>query len=168
MSGVTNKRQLAEVTRASRRALEAEIALLTDAQLLEPGVTDGWSIKDALAHISAWERMFISWLDALMRGERPDRPANMTEEWVNDTNARIHAEHRDDTLDDVRAESLASHEAILALIDRLSEAELFDPQHFPWARGRDMAPWLRGNADEHYDEHREHIAAWRAKQGAAG
>jgi hypothetical protein len=24
--------------------------------------------------------------------------------------------------------------------------------------------WLRANADEHYDEHREQIAAWRARQ----
>jgi len=163
MSDVTNKQQLTEVTRASWDALQAEIAPLSDEQLLQVGVTDGWSIKDSLAHISVWERMFMSWLDALMRGERPDRPANIDEAWVNATNARIHQEHRDDALDDVRAESRASHEAVLALIERLSEAELFDPQHFPSARGRDMAPWLRGNADEHYDEHREHIAAWRSK-----
>jgi hypothetical protein len=166
MSDVTNKQQLIEATRASWDALQAEIAPLSDDQLLQSGITDGWSIKDSLAHISAWERMFISWLEALMRGERPDRPANMTEEWVNETNARVHAEHRNDSLDDVRAESRASHEAILVLIDGLSEEALFDPQHFPWMRGRDMAPWLRGNADEHYDEHREHIAAWRARNNA--
>jgi len=165
MTDVTNKQQLADATHASRAALEAEIAPLSDAQLLEPGVTDGWSIKDSLAHISAWERMCIGWIEAFERGEPPDRPAVIDQQWTDNLNARIYDESRNRPLTDVRAESQASHDAVLALIDRLGDA-LFDPQHFPWARGRAIAPWLRGNADEHYDEHREHIAAWRAKQGA--
>lgn len=165
MTAPTTKQELLEVTRSSRAALDAEITQLTDAQMLERGVTGDWSVKDSLAHISAWERMFIGWIDALMRGQRPNRPEIIGEAWTDSTNARLYDETRDKSLADVRAESQASYEAMLALIERLSEDELFDPQHFPWARGREIAPWVRGNADEHYDEHREMIARWRASKG---
>jgi hypothetical protein len=157
-----DKHELRDVTRSSRAALEEQIQNLNDEQMLEPGVVDGWTMKDVLAHISAWERMFIGWIEALMRGETPDRPEFFTDEWTDKVNARVYAENRGRALSDIRAESQASYAAILALIDRLSEAELFDPQHFAWAKGREMAPWLRANADEHYDEHREQIIAWRA------
>ena len=161
-----DKQELADITRSSRRALDEQLARLSDEQMLQTGVVDDWSIKDALAHISAWERMFIGWIEALLRGEKPDRPECFTDEWTDKVNARVYAENRDRALADVRQESQDSHEAILLFIDRLSDEDLFDPQRFPWAKGREMAPWLRANADEHYDEHREQIAAWRAKQGA--
>jgi hypothetical protein len=168
MSDVRTKQELRDATRASREALLNAMAGLTDEDLAAPGVTGDWSIKDSLAHISAWERMFIGWIDALMAGRRPDRPADATQEWVNETNARIFDEHRGRGLDAVRQESQASHDALLALIDRLSEDELFDPQHFGWARGNALAPWLRGNADQHYGEHREAIGQWRAGRGGGG
>jgi len=158
---VKDKAALRAVTVQARAALDAELAGLSEEQMLEAGVIDDWSVKDVLAHIAGWERMFIGWLDALMRGERPDRPANIDEAWVNETNARLYRENGEKTLADVLAESRAAHEAMLALIDRLTEEELFDPNHFPWTRGHDMAPWLRGNADEHYAEHTVQLRAWR-------
>jgi len=166
MSEMRTKQELRDAMRASRDALLAAIADLSDDDLAAPGVTGDWSVKDLLAHISAWERMFIGWVEALLAGQRPDRPADLTEQWGNETNARIFAEHRDRELDAVRAESQASHDAMLALVERLTETELFDAQHFPWSRGYAMAPWLRGNGDEHYDEHRMDITRWRAGRQA--
>jgi hypothetical protein len=158
-----SKDELREVTIASRRALEAELAALSEEQMLLPGVVDDWTMKDVLAHISAWERMFMSWIESLMRDETPDRPEFFSQEWTDRVNASVYEENRDRPLADILRESQASHEAVLAFIERMTDAELFDQQHFPWAKGRAMAPWLRANADEHYDEHREQIIAWRAK-----
>jgi hypothetical protein len=158
-----NRDELIELTRSSRRSLEDQLVGLSDPQLTEPTLDDGWSIKDVLAHISAWERMFIGWIEALMRGEKPDRPEFFSQEWTDTVNARIYSENCARALADVRTESQASYEAILAFIDRLSDDELFDPKRFAWTNGREIAPWLRANADEHYDEHRDQIAAWRAR-----
>lgn len=157
-----NKQELAEITRASRRALDEQLTGLSDEQILRPGVVDDWSIKDVLAHISAWERMCVGWFDALERGEKPDREALISQEWTDRMNARIYEENRDRPLADIRADSGSSHEAMLALIERVGDG-LFDANRFPWAGGRAIAQWVRGNADEHYDEHREQIVAWRAK-----
>ncbi|MEX2227037.1 MAG: ClbS/DfsB family four-helix bundle protein [Dehalococcoidia bacterium] len=159
-----NKQELAEITRSSRGALEAELAQLSDEQMLTPGVVDDWSVKDVLAHISAWERMFIDWIDALMRGDKPDRPEFFTDEWTDKVNARVYWAHRTDSLEVVLAEFHAMHEVMMEFIEGLSEEDLFDHARFPWANGREMAPWLRANADEHYDEHREQLEAWRRAQ----
>jgi hypothetical protein len=69
-----NADELTSITRASHAALQSEIAQLSVEQLLTPGVIDEWTLKDALAHISAWERLFIGWIEAMMGGEWPDRP----------------------------------------------------------------------------------------------
>lgn len=159
-----NKQELRDITSSSYGAFETELAQLSDEQMLQPGVVDDWTMKDVLAHISAWERMFIGWIEALLRGETPDRPEFFSEEWTDRVNARVYEESRERTLDDVRAASRASHAETLAFIDRLSDAELFDGSHFAWTKGREIAPWVRANADEHYDEHREHVIAWRANQ----
>jgi hypothetical protein len=158
-----DRQELVQITQASRRALEDQLVGLGDAQLTEPALDDGWSVKDVLAHVSAWERMFIGWIEALMRGEKPDRPEFFSQEWTDTVNARVYKENRERSLADVRAESQQSYEAILAFINRMSDEDLFDPQRFTWTNGREIAPWLRANADEHYDEHREQIAAWRAR-----
>ena len=35
--------------------LKASYAGLSTAQLTEPGVTEGWSVQDILAHVTTWE-----------------------------------------------------------------------------------------------------------------
>jgi hypothetical protein len=154
--------ELLAVTQSSYAALEAELSRLTAKQMQETGAIDGWSIKDTIAHIAAWERMCVGWFDALERGEKPDREALISQEWTDKTNARIYEENRDRPLADIRADASSSHQAMLALIERVGDG-LFDANRFPWAGGRAIAQWVRGNADEHYDEHREQIIAWRAK-----
>ena len=161
---ITTKAQFLTVTEESYRNLQHEVAGLTDEQLREPGVIDDWSVKDILAHISGWERMFTGWMDALLRGEQPDRPDAIDEAWLDATNARLYEESRRRSLEEVRIEAAEWHAAIIALIERMPEEDLFDPHRFPFTGGGPVAPWVRGNADEHYDEHRAQIAAWKIHQ----
>jgi hypothetical protein len=161
---ITTKAQLITVTEEAYRNLEREVAGLTEDEMREPHAPDGWSIKDVLVHISGWERMFTGWMDAILRGQRPDRPEDIDEAWLNATNARLYEESRDRSPEEVRIEAAEWHAAIIALIERMSEDELFDPQRFPYTGGDPVAPWVRGNADEHYDEHRAQIAAWKARR----
>jgi hypothetical protein len=162
---ITTKAQLITITDESYDRLQQEVAGLTDDEMRKPGVVHNWTVKDVLAHIAGWERMFTGWMDALLRGERPDRPEAIDEAWLDATNARLYEESHDRSPEAVRIEAAEWHEAIMALIERMSEADLFDPERFPLAGGRPIAPWVRGNADEHYDEHREQIAAWKTGRG---
>lgn len=149
-----------ERTRAARAALDALIATLDDRQMHEPAFEGGWSVKDLLAHIAAWESVCISWIETGERGETPDRPAAISDEEAAAINERTYRENRDRDLDDVRTASRASYERTIATIERLDEAALTDGKRFPWTSGRPVSLFIRWNADDHYDEHREQIAAW--------
>src|SRR5512139_1761060 len=46
---------------------------LTDEQLLLPGVTGDWSVKDILAHITWWEEEALKHLPHILQGGRPAR-----------------------------------------------------------------------------------------------
>jgi hypothetical protein len=54
-------------------ALKESYAGLPDPQLLEPGVTGRWSVKDILAHITTWEEEALKHLPLILEGGRPPR-----------------------------------------------------------------------------------------------
>ncbi|MBU2611772.1 MAG: ClbS/DfsB family four-helix bundle protein, partial [Chloroflexi bacterium] len=82
------KPELLQRIRDERRALEETLARLTPDQMLQPGASGGWTVKDVLAHISAWKRRMISWTGSHLRGEPPDVPLPWDVERMN---AETHA-----------------------------------------------------------------------------
>lgn len=85
------KSELLKLIRDERGLLEMTLARLTHAQMLLPGVDGEWSVKDALAHISAWERRMIGWTGSHLRGERPSVPLVWD---VDQINAEIYGQIR--------------------------------------------------------------------------
>jgi hypothetical protein len=53
--------------------LKAAYANLSEAALLEPGVTGEWSIKDIIAHVTTWEEQSLTYLPLILTGRRPPR-----------------------------------------------------------------------------------------------
>ena len=52
---------------------QGSYAGLTDAQLAQPGVTGEWSVKDIMAHVTAWEQEALKYLPLILDGGRPPR-----------------------------------------------------------------------------------------------
>src|SRR5437899_11422169 len=46
---------------------------LSDADLLEPGVTGAWSVRDIIAHVTTWEEEALRHLPLVLMGKRPPR-----------------------------------------------------------------------------------------------
>jgi len=121
---------------------------------------DGWTVKDHVAHIGAWEHS----LRGLIEGE--DRlkamgvhePLEENTDVVNDAVFKLH-EH------ETSAEALAyfrdSHAQLMAILDKLSEADLARPySHYQPSDPDEKRPvrgWVAGNTYEHYAEHVEWI-----------
>ena len=42
--------------------LEASYAGLSDAEMMEPGVTGDWSVKELIAHVTTWEEEALTQL----------------------------------------------------------------------------------------------------------
>src|SRR6266849_9413062 len=46
---------------------------LSDSQLLVPGVTRAWSVRDILAHVTTWEEEALKHLPLILKGGKPPR-----------------------------------------------------------------------------------------------
>jgi uncharacterized protein (TIGR03083 family) len=62
----TTERVLANI-RSARAAVEQLLSRLDEPALTRPGPGGGWSIKDHLAHLTAWRRMVLGLLDGQPR-----------------------------------------------------------------------------------------------------
>jgi uncharacterized damage-inducible protein DinB len=144
---------------AARAAIEAAIAGKSEAVLTRPGA-DGWSAKDHLAHLSAWQRSLI----ALLEGR--SRPAALGVEDVTqeeesgfaDINARLHERTKDQPLDQALAEFRRSRQDLLTVLDRMTDEDLSKPySHYqpndPPYNPDPVIGWIVGNTYGHEEEH---------------
>jgi hypothetical protein len=54
-------------------AFTESYAGLSDAQILEHGVTGDWSVRDIIAHVTTWEEEALKHLPLIIAGGRPPR-----------------------------------------------------------------------------------------------
>ena len=150
------KSELLDQIRTERKQLEKVLAILTPDQMLQPGASGEWTIKDVLAHISAWERRMILWIGSHLRNETPDVPLPWDVERMN---AETYAQVKDKPLAEVLEEFHKSYRDALALAESLSEMQLQTAYADTWPMG---SLWLgvAANTNWHYKEHRESIEAW--------
>jgi hypothetical protein len=65
---------LAALSEQLERWLEL-LATLDDDQVTAPRFDLGWSIKDVIAHLWAWQQVSVARLEAALRGDEPRLPA---------------------------------------------------------------------------------------------
>jgi uncharacterized protein (TIGR03083 family) len=153
-----SKAELLDRIRRERAALEQALAGLSQAQMTAP-VENGWTIKDILAHITAWEGTLR---DFHLGDMSINQAAGLdTVTYGKDDEARIneafYQRDKDKPLPEVLGVFRQSYERLLARIEALDEARLL-ATYTP--RGRDadaagqLADWIAGDTYEHYREHR--------------
>jgi hypothetical protein len=144
--------------REERRLLESTLVSLSEPQMLIAGVEGQWSIKDILAHISAWERRMISWTGILEAGGKPIVPLPWD---VDCMNAESAAQDKDKPLAVVKEEFQQSYLDSLKLVESLDEARLRIKHEDTWPMDF-LWIGIASNMNWHYKEHREHIENWLA------
>jgi hypothetical protein len=160
MADIRSKSDLLASIRSERAALDAVVARVGD-RLTEPGLDGERSVKDVLAHISAWEKIAM----ALVRNNQPleEPPPGETGASADPINDKVFEDNKARSVADVLAESKRTHSELVALVEEMSEDQLTTPlgaglegaEHSPPA-----AAIVRGNSDEHYREHTEQIETW--------
>jgi hypothetical protein len=152
----------------SRAAVEAVIAGRTAEELTRPGA-DGWSAKDHLAHLAAWQRS----LEALLAGASRAAAIGMGQDAYqrSDTdglNEHIFAAHHDEPLEAVLTELRAAYQAVVVHLERMTTDDLYRPyRHYQPHESDPTDPrndtpvleWIAGNTWDHEPEHLEMIRA---------
>ena len=146
-----DKAQGLKQMQAGRAELKEVLARIEPGQMdMEKALYENWSVKDLLAHLDFWERRVVTILTALLAGEAAPPLLDGT---LDEVNARAFAASHARPLAEVQAEEAAAYQALLALVERTSEADLFDPQRFAWTQGQPFFNWIEGNSYGHYQEH---------------
>ena len=158
------KTDLLDVIYTERERLGKLIVPLTDDQMTAAGVEASWSVKDILAHISAWERLACDRIQAALSGESLKFPIIKGDTDVDRFNAKVYAKNKDQSLDDVMKEYHDSHQDFLDLIETLQDDFLTSPLPFDWAGKLTAQVMISANTHWHYLEHAESISKWLDSQ----
>jgi uncharacterized protein (TIGR03083 family) len=150
--------ELTDALEAARAKLDAAIDGLSAEELEAPGLAGDWSIKDFLAHVTAWDVDLLTNLGKVKRGLKPGRTQwnraliqEQNEAWHKDLGAR--------PLDRVLADYDAVHAQVLKAVQALSDTELEAPAD--WLQGRPLYQYFVDHIVVHEDEHGAQIAEWR-------
>ncbi len=153
-----SKSDLLQQAESNFQALLDQTNELTDDQLCAPGIVGEWSIKDVLAHLTAWHRMCLGWYRAGLSGEVPKTPSEKyTWKQTPELNNDIWLEHRNDSLSDVRAALAASHAEIIRTIESISDEDLFGSRPFKWTKSTTLGAYMVSATSSHYDWARKEI-----------
>ena len=158
-----NKAILLDKIRTRHDEFERVLAPLNETQLTTTGVMGGWSIKDILAHITAWQKRTLHRLEAAKRNEKPAHQPVSNEEEMDRVNAQFYQESKNRPLTEVLSDFRTTHAQMLETVQGMSEEDLFDAQKFAWTEGSPLWQNVAGNTYEHIDEHYGPIQQWLAK-----
>jgi uncharacterized protein (TIGR03083 family) len=153
-----DKNDLMERIEREWLALMRTIEGLSPEQMSAP-MAGGWSAKDNLAHLAAWERFMVHYH---LQGKVPHEGLGLDAESFENLdetgiNAIIYERNRLQSATDVLADLRRSHALVLDTLNQMSFDDLMRP-HFPDdPEKRPLVGWVIGNTYEHYREHRQNI-----------
>ena len=130
---------------------------LSEAELLEPGVTAAWSVRDIIAHVTWWEEEALTHLPLIVAGGRPPR-YSVTYGGIDAFNARMTGQRKDLSLAEVLRQRDDVHRKLLSYLERVPDALLGSETR---VRRR-----LRLDTYGHYPKHARAIRNWRDRRTA--
>jgi hypothetical protein len=153
-----NKEELLARIDEEWKLLEAVISGIGADRMLTPKF-GGWSVKDILAHITAWERfMCLNYLQHEAAHEAfglsPKEFESLEEDGFN---AIIYERNRDRVLKDVRSDFYSYHEQATRSIRELPFETMLEERLPGDPAGEPLLVGIAANTYDHYREHRESI-----------
>jgi len=148
---------ITRIERAIQRMVQA-IAPLSPAQMLEPRLAEGRSVKDILGHLTWWDQWLLFTLPPDPNPSSPPSAPPLfdqipsTKHWADEMNAKVFAYNQLRELSPIQEEFTATRNRLLQRVSQLSIADLEDPDGMSAVIGEPVAPLILG-IYEHYEEH---------------
>jgi hypothetical protein len=125
---------------------------LSEAELLKPGVTGQWSVRDIIAHVTTWEEETLKHLPGMLQGKKYPRYSVMYG-GLNAFNALRTANKKNLSFPEVFQQQEQAHGRLLEFLESVSEEYLDSKTRF---RHR-----LRMDTYSHYAKHAQAIRKWK-------
>ncbi len=148
---MTQNNQLIQQLNYAREKLISALNKVDPQSAVNPGLT----IKDMLAHISAWEEVCIDALRVLTAGEEPQVTVHQGIDAFNDQATVAYQEF---SYEEVIQKLATNRQNFIALINKFPEAMLTKELNLPWGGAGTVRAIVKVLAD-HEKEHAEEIEA---------
>lgn len=136
---------------AARDALLALVASLPPGRLTEPGVVGDWSVKDVVAHLSAWHELCLGWLETGLRGAPPAVPApGHTWQTLAQLNDELYLRDRNLPLAIVLDRFRTTDARVRGLLQNLDPNEATTPGLHAWLGPNTLADYITPVLTPHY------------------
>lgn len=152
-----NKQTILDQIRAGRAQLESALDGLTPDHMRRAGVVGIWSIKDVLAHVTAWESELITALAKLSKTPPHIVQIDDIDSW----NMEQYAINVRRDLDIILEDFHGVHKHLLKEVEALDEKTLTDPKRFAWMEGEPLSYLIAEESFWHEQEHAVQITEWR-------
>ncbi len=123
-------------------------------------VSERWTVREVLAHISGWSTWDLQMIQAIRQGKTPDLSVIQDVDAFND---RLVAERKQWSMEQIVAEMENTQIAMQELVGSMSNQQLLDDHRFRGPYWENLVKWLR-IAWEHEEEHAVQIQDWRKRQ----
>ena len=150
-----NKEGLFRRIEAGWKELQYTLDGLSDEEMSAPGAVGEWSVRDLLAHVATWEEEALKALPIIVQGGKLPRFASVG--GIDAFNAREQEAKRSLSLERLRVEMTATHQRLLALLDRVPESAYQKEGRF--------LKRLRLDTYGHWRLHTEDVRRWKASKG---
>lgn len=146
------KSEIKERVRTAHKRLSDALEGLSEEQATSVGLNPQWSIRDALAHITAWELEGARIVREIQAGTW--KPQRLDQQQIDDFNARAVEERRSRTFAEVREEYDHAHHEIEQVIESLPDA--IDEKSSTYK-------FIEGVTFRHHTHHAGQIEEFRSK-----
>jgi len=128
---------------------------LADSELVQPGVTGAWSVRDIIAHVTTWEEEALKHLPVVLMAKRPPR-YSVTYGGIDAFNAQTTEQKKALSLLEVFRHQEDVHQRLIELIEGVPEDQSGGDTRF---RRR-----LRLDTYGYYPKHAKAIKKWRERR----
>ncbi len=154
------KAELVAAYENARQTFLDAIDGLEDDDYLAVGAVGIWSIKDVLAHLTAWESELITAL-VHVENKKKGAPNIIKIDEIDEWNAERYHESASRGLQVIWDDFMGIPKHLIQAINALDDNTLDDNRKFPWMEGEPLSYVVYENAIWHEQEHADNIIHWR-------
>ena len=123
-----------------------------DSKLKEAHWQRDKNLRDVLVHLYEWHQLLLNWTAAnLGDAAKPFLPEPYNWKTYGDMNVEFWEKHQSTPYDEAEDILRKSHAKVIALIESLSDKELFEKKHFSWTGTSNLGSYCISVTSSHYD-----------------
>ncbi|MCG8621929.1 MAG: ClbS/DfsB family four-helix bundle protein [Proteobacteria bacterium] len=136
----------------SEEVLNTEFDFSGDSKKKEAHWKRDKNLRDILIHLYEWHQLLLKWINSNKAGANiPFLPEPYTWKTYGDMNVEFWKKHQKTELEDAMEMLNKSHDEVMALMETLSNEELFTKQYFDWTGTTSLGSYCISALSSHYD-----------------